>query len=852
VEVPLYIDKPIYDFRICPYDCMYREKFILHNRGNRTMQISIHSPKELADFIEFNPTNGYIQPLSNFEIWTKFKPTIEILQKCKRFIIGPEQVSIILKVTSELQEVPVLFKLKAEFTTDELEISPKDLDFGPVFDQTAVSQKVELINHSKLPQKISFFQIPKELSAEPDKGCLHILPLEKTSFALTYSPMNDGFYGETRGIMWLRVITGNIIAKELKMTFTARKDKSPILFDKSKLMYPLLSEGESYESLITVSLNTGIQKDYMIEFCPPHYKLSGLKFCPTTAVVKPNKPVLVQITYDAKMRNLDPFIFDELKKEMSEAEKPAATLKNRLIAEDLEKVKEQSPEPTGKDKKKDAKKEEKKAVAKKEEKKAPAVKKTKKQEEEEELARIQAEEAKKKEEEERRKKLIADFNKDAELFKFGGRVFDNIVGNETHSQHYEWLIPCSFLGTDKQSPPKTTFVYTKTVVSKATLVVSSKTLDFGELAVSCRKVLYLDIENGDSEPCQLNQEKLTPLGGFTVLNAMREIQPKGKMRIGVQFEPISQQHYEEKLILYTEKTRSTISLKGIGVRPEVAIEPEDFLLDMGSVVVGEYSEKTFNIKNLSTFPVVYTLKVEAQGLQNKSKEIKAFSYDPATATIQPNETATVTVKFTPDFQCESFYEKILIDIPNQINPKSLLLRGFGWARQLSARVYFPFIFRKNEELLKIKPMDLMVKEKYNTTIGFRKTITLEFTKIIAGAALDPEEKEKETIRKLVLASAELVELKQDKPGTFEITLGKDDYFTCDVPKGNLQPGQEQIIKFIYTPPKKDPSLANIKAIQDIGQWVQTKCELKLQGGYLAGGSDTLIYDIILRAYAEQI
>jgi len=804
------------------------------------MKIFIRFPKELGNYIEFNPINGYIQPLSDFESWIKFKPLPDILTKCKRFITGDEQITVILRVVSELQAVPVLFKLKAEFTTDRLEVIPKDIEFGPLYDQIAPSMKVKLVNHSKLPQKLSFFQIPKELIAEPDKGCLHLLPLEQSHMLLTFNPQRDEFYGDTNGTMWLRVLTGEIMAKELKMTFRARKEKCPILFDKSKIMYPSLSESETCESLVTVSLNTGVQKDYMIEFTPPHYKLSGLKFCPRTAVVKPGKPVLIQILYDAKIRNYDAVVAQDLRAELSEEEKTTEVIKNKLIEEELKKGKEVE-DPKVK------KKEEKKAV-KKEVKKA-AVKKTKKQEEEEELARIQAEEAKKKEEEERLQKLLSGFNREEELYKFGGKVYDNIIDNELQSQHYEWLVPCSFVPIDKQTTVKRTYIYVKTVVSKPTLLVTPQVLDFGELAVSCRKVLYLEVENTDDEMCTLSQDRLAPFGGFSVLNAMPQIPAHGKARLAVQFEPIWQQLCEEKLILHTNKTRTTVALRGIGVRPEVAIDPENGLIDMGSIVVGEHSERIFSIKNLSSFAVVYTVKVQAQGLQGKER---VFSYDPQSTTIEPNTSVKVTVKFKPDFQCESLYEMVLIDIPNQINPKSIYLRGFAWVRQLSARIYFPFIFPKLEDLVKVKPMDLMVKEKNNRVVGYRKTIALEFTKIIPGSDLPAEEKEKETIRRLVLSSAELISLKQDKPGSYDISLTKDDYFTCDLPKGNLQPKQDQIIKFTYTPPKKDPTLENIKAIQGIGQWVQTKCELKLFGGYLAGGNDTLIYDILLRAYAEQI
>ena len=469
MEVPLFIEKPVYNFRICPYNCMYREKFILHNRGNRTMQMKIHCPKEMEEFLEFNPVNGYIQPLATFEIWAKFKPNESLITKAKRFLTGEEKICVILKVVSELQAVPVLFKLESEFTTDELEIVPQDIDFGVLYDQMAPSVKVKLTNHSKLPQKISFFQIPKEVTAEPDKGSLHILPLENVTLNFIYKPPNDGFYGETNGIMWLRSVTGNIVTKEHKLTFKAKKEKCPIIFDKSKLSYPCLAEGESYEALVAVSLNSGYNKDYMIEFSPPHYKLTGLKFCPTTAIVKPGKQVLIQILYDGQFRNLDPNSYEEIKKEFAQAQNVSIVGKNKFIEEAILKSKEQVVEETkDKGKKKEGKKEEKKAAPAKKEEKKTAGKKTKKQEEEEELARVQAEEQKKKEEEEHRKKLAAEFDKAGELNKFGGQVYDYTENLIQLSQHYQWIIPCSFMPADKQAGQgsKMTYIVVNTTVPK--------------------------------------------------------------------------------------------------------------------------------------------------------------------------------------------------------------------------------------------------------------------------------------------------------------------------------------------------------------------------------------------------
>jgi hypothetical protein len=47
----------------------------------------------------------------------------------------------------------------------------------------------------------------------------------------------------------------------------------------------------------------------------------------------------------------------------------------------------------------------------------------------------------------------------------------------------------------------------------------------------------------------------------------------------------------------------SVLLKGTGVRPEVNISPEDGLLAFLPTLVGETGEKSFAIKNISSFAV---------------------------------------------------------------------------------------------------------------------------------------------------------------------------------------------------------------------------------------------------------
>ena len=81
----------------------------------------------------------------------------------------------------------------------------------------------------------------------------------------------------------------------------------------------------------------------------------------------------------------------------------------------------------------------------------------------------------------------------------------------------------------------------------------------------------------------------------------------------------------------------------------------------------------------------------------------------------------------------------------------------------------------------------------------------------------------------------------------------DKYFDIDNPKGTVAAGQEVIVKFTFNPPKQDELLKAIGALKGIGQWVENVWELKLAGGYVEPGQpDSMIIDIVLRAYVEQI
>jgi hypothetical protein len=65
--------------------------------------------------------------------------------------------------------------------------------------------------------------------------------------------------------------------------------------------------------------------------------------------------------------------------------------------------------------------------------------------------------------------------------------------------------------------------------------------------------------------------------------------------------------------LYCKHTCVSVKLKGHGVRPEVKLDPEQGLMNMGGVVLGESVEKTFKITNVSNFAIKFELLSKASG-----------------------------------------------------------------------------------------------------------------------------------------------------------------------------------------------------------------------------------------------
>lgn len=745
IDVPICVEQDVYDLQVCVLGHTYRERIVLRNRSLLPMKIQLTSPKDSKEHLEFNPTLGYIQPTSDFEIWCKFRPNNEAFIKLRDFQEKPGIFRIPIKVTGADQVMPVNFEVKVEVTTDNITVEPGTIDFGNVWVQTAVSAKFRIKSNCALPQEYAFVRLPGTVSIEPFDGFGTLMPFETLELTAVYrpAPVKPGTeLGKDANEIYLRFKTGDLCAKELRIPYAAKLQSSPILFSSYKLEFPATPRGETTEFSLTVS-NSSKKLPFSLEIIPPLTAISGLSITP---VVIPK---------------LSPGEF------------------TRIIV-----------------------------------------------------------------------KFASDFRGIPEnLSQLGGTFKEFDSEFQEKSQHFTWLIPVFFKPLTNDEKVKSLYLEIKNTVVNKTLVAEPEMIDFGEVAVSCRKVIEFLLKNNDAGSVCVRKETTSPFGGFTVLNAMRVIEPGLSRPIVVEFQPLSQQLFEEKLLLKTATSVVSVHLRGRGVRPQLKLDPEDGLVNLGNCIIGDTIEKIISLRNLVTFPFDFTLKKMAKGVQNYNGLVN-FTFIPQESKIEPGKDLQVKIRFNPDHSSEKYFEHILIDVPNQIDPKQLYVAGNCWKRSVYIKYDKPFRWPSTSEM----------EEEHEGPLSFlaktsEKPARFELTFVKEASGLTAEQQEQTRQRKILIGNCKLNDAKLDKAGTFEINMPKveNNLFVCDMVKGNLAPGSEQKVTFTFNPLPIDPLLSELEVLRGIGQWVEVLIEGKITGGWVPGGvSDQSPFEVLLRAYVQQI
>ena len=267
----------------------------------------------------------------------------------------------------------------------------------------------------------------------------------------------------------------------------------------------------------------------------------------------------------------------------------------------------------GKKKKPGDKKQEKKPEAKK-----PEAKKDKKALEEEERKKKEEEELKLKEEQEKKEARLKEFNKEQELKGFGAETtFKDITGDR--SCHWKFNIPLFYRQHQDKSDQKennnnrtenlkVSFIEVHTTCVEKVLVFDKTEIDFGEVSVLTRKTVNLVITNNSNKVAKLSMKPMVITNCFRIVNAIRDIAPHASFNYIVEFLPQKDLPYFDDFTIYTEKTQSTVHLKGLGVKPEVETSVPDNILFIGNSMANNTIEGTFDIINKSNFKINFELK----------------------------------------------------------------------------------------------------------------------------------------------------------------------------------------------------------------------------------------------------
>jgi hypothetical protein len=186
VELPISVEKKVYDMEICLMDNTYREELVFINSGANPMKVQVVIPKETKQFIQLNPSFGYIQAYARLNVWLKLTITNEFANMCQKYKRGDGEYMIPIQLICSEQRLPVNFDLRVRVTSNKLLIDPKLIDFGLMYQDTAKKIELDFENTSDLPQEIYFYPLPKTVTYEPAQIPITIMPSEIFKISFIY------------------------------------------------------------------------------------------------------------------------------------------------------------------------------------------------------------------------------------------------------------------------------------------------------------------------------------------------------------------------------------------------------------------------------------------------------------------------------------------------------------------------------------------------------------------------------------------------------------------------------------------------------------------------------------------
>ncbi|XP_069804053.1 cilia- and flagella-associated protein 74 isoform X2 [Dendropsophus ebraccatus] len=689
IDVPVYVPNSNVDLKICMYDRLYQDSIVIKNRATTALRLKFEVCKELRNHMELLPKTGFIQAQSSFTVQLKFLPRHSLSQDASAYFdkeTGVLEAPLTISVVDQTR--PVCFTVHAVVTTSDLEITPKEVNFGHCTIYEAVQTSIQLSNKSILPQEFGFMGIPEYVDIQPNDGFGTILPLETITLDIILKAPKAIEYN-------FDLICKSSINRQLKISCKAIGVHPPLELSHSLVQFPATALNDtSTATIYVVNSHTSsnefthqvprIGKGEIAPVGPTSFQFqlpedSPITISPSVGTVLPGKRCIIQVSFKPTL--LDQEIREEAVRMLRRAMETRA-----LLAKQAEP--EVESENLGKKEKREvsSKKDKRKQLA------SPKQVQKEKPLKSAEHARMEI-------------PKMEDIKVDSDEYAAARvSIYQRFMG-----KFQTYIIPCFIASCDVSkrkaeeslnfSPHNTLYLELHCPAIAPPLIVSSENgrhlISFGEVAIGQRIVKRVSIQNISSEPVQPRFSILNTSGPFVLLNPVGIVQPGAKCLLLIAFSPEEDKTFFENLEVHTRQATLTLGIKGRGLAPSLSCSVETGVLNMGYVLAKDSTTSTFKLQNTSTVPVSYSIKLKSLSLTQYEEMQKlpifitsssassvgpqnyngrsVFSVTPVEGIILPEKTQDFTVSFTPDHESSLYSDILTVELFDSDEPASSLL-----------------------------------------------------------------------------------------------------------------------------------------------------------------------------------
>lgn len=823
MDVPVWVERQTVDLNVCMFDRLYQDTIVVNNRATTALRLTFEVCKELKNHLELLPKSGYIQAQQTFTAQLKFLPRQNLLEEIGKYFdkeTGVLEAPLTIRVAD--QTAPVPFTVTAVVTSSDMEFDVQEIDFGYCTIYESSQTTIKLTNRSILPQKFGFVGHPDYVEVQPNDGFGTLLPLETIELAVIFSPDRAKEFK-------FELNCKSLINREFKIQCKGIGVHPPLELSHQVIHFA----ATSLYDVSTASLHIVNSHSSMNEYTHPVPRIgkgdiapvgptafefvipegAPITISPSVGTIDPGQKSRIQVRF-APTLNEDDIIQEAVRMatklmEVQAEKEYKEALKRQKEAEEAQNA---AGGPGGKKSGGNATA---KGVAAPKSKQTPGVATLV-------ISGPQPIVPPKPE----------DVTKDSPAY---AAAISSLI-RHFKGQFNSYTVPCYVASGECTHPGElpysvhnTLFLEIHCPAIKPPLVVISDngntTTDFGEVSIGQKILKSITVQNiSSNQTLELSASSLDTMGPFQVMNALRVLGPSDIHTVVVSFVPTASRVFQEVFSINCLTAQLHITLMGRGVSPLVTLSPaiaENGIMDMGTVLAGEYLEKTFKMQNTSSLFIKYAIHLESQSLLHHSqaqelpkmligkpntlvgvqnnKGQNVFDLVPAEGRIEPGGCVEITVTFAPDHPSDFFSDGVKIELFGKEECQKFQIKG-------SAKEKIMFIeggdpLHTDIESLAVRPAPQLseddILQQMKTVLVTLKCISKE-----DGIVPVPREIYIGCVRTMAVSQK-----KDPKPGyrngefTFDnVQLVNQKGFTIDPQKGMVEAGVLKPINISWTPP----------------------------------------------------